>query len=101
MTATDSDGNSATLPVTVTVTNVDEMPVVSSSGANCEENAGKTGYDCDYAENGKGPVATFTAVDPEGAAVSWDLDTPQAGPTMSALQHLEGRGAHLQFLPRL
>ena len=50
-----------------------------SVGANCEENAGKTGYDCDYAENGKGPVATFTAVDPEGAAVSWDLDDTWRG----------------------
>ena len=28
----------------------------------------------DYAENGTGSVATFTATDPEGAAVSWDLD---------------------------
>ena len=33
VTATDSDGNSATLPVTVTVMGVDEMPVVSVSGA--------------------------------------------------------------------
>ena len=75
VTATDSDGNSATLPVTVTVTPVDETPAVSGSGAGCEENADETGYDCDYAENGKDPVATFTATDPEGAAVSWDLDT--------------------------
>ena len=75
VTATDSDGNSTTLPVTVTVTPVDEMPVVSGSGAGCEENADETGYDCEYAENGKDPVATFTATDPEMAAVSWDLDT--------------------------
>ena len=75
VTATDSDGEMATLAVTVTVANVDEMPAVSGSGANCEENANKTGYDCEYAENGTDPVATFTATDPEGAAVSWDLDT--------------------------
>ena len=74
MTATDSAGISATLPVTVTVTNVDEMPDVSGSVAGCEENAEKTGYECEYAEKGTGPVATFTAIDPEGAAVSWDLD---------------------------
>ena len=27
----------------------------------------------EYAENGTGPVATYTAVDPEGAAVKWSL----------------------------
>ena len=75
VTATDSDGNKATLAVTVTVTDANEMPAVSGSGAGCEENADETGYDCEYAENGKDPVATFTATDPEGAAVSWDLDT--------------------------
>ena len=75
VTATDSDGSMATLAVTVTVTNVDEMPAVSRRpGAGCEENADETGYDCEYAENGRDPVATFTATDPEGAAVSWDLD---------------------------
>ena len=47
---------------------------LSGSGADCEENADKTGYDCEYPEKGTGPVATFTATDPEGAAVSWDLD---------------------------
>ena len=49
-----------------------------SSGAGCEENSDKTGYDCEYAENGNDPVATFTAKDPEGAVVSWDLD-PDGG----------------------
>ena len=44
------------------------------SGAGCEENSDKTGYDCEYAENGNDPVATFTATDPEGNPVSWDLD---------------------------
>ena len=79
VTATDSDGSSATLSVTVTVTPVDEMPVVSGSGAGCEENAAKTGYDCEYAENDTDPVATFTATDPEGAAVWWDLDGADSG----------------------
>ena len=73
VTATDSDGNTATLAVTVSVTNADEMPDVSGSGAGCEEKTDKTGYECEYAENGTGPVATFTATDPEGAAVRWDL----------------------------
>ena len=74
VTATDSDANSATLPVTITVTPVDEMPVVSGSGEGCEENTDKTGYECEYAENGNDAVATFTATDPEGNPVSWDLD---------------------------
>ena len=49
---------------------------LSGSGADCEENADKSGYDCEYPEKGKDPVATFTATDPEGAAVSWDLVDP-------------------------
>ena len=28
----------------------------------------------EYPENGTGPVATFTAIDPEGESVSWDVD---------------------------
>ena len=48
---------------------------VSGSGAGCEENTDKTGYDCEYGEEGTGPVATFTATDPERGPVSWDLDT--------------------------
>ena len=27
----------------------------------------------EYAENGTGPVATYTAVDPEGVAIKWSL----------------------------
>ena len=73
VTATDSDGSSATLVVTVKVTNADEMPDVSSSSADCEETSDKMGYDCDYEENGTGPVATFTATDPEGDPVLWDI----------------------------
>ena len=45
---------------------------VSGSGAGCEETSDKMGYDCEYAENDTGAVATFTATDPEGAAVSWE-----------------------------
>ena len=32
-----------------------------------------------YAENGTGPVATYTAVDPEGTAVKWSLSGDDAG----------------------
>ena len=33
----------------------------------------------EYAENGAGPVATYTAVDPEGTAVKWSLSGVDAG----------------------
>ena len=58
---------------------------ISGSGAGCEETADETGYDCEYAENGEDAVATFTATDPEGAAVSWDLVTD--GTSISGFTH--------------
>ena len=36
----------------------------------------------EYAENGTGPVATYTAMDPEGAMVMWSLDGDDAGDFM-------------------
>ena len=51
--------------VKVTVTGVDDAPTVSGPSSE------------DYVENGKGPVATFTAEDPEGATpITWSLATP-------------------------
>ena len=60
--AEDSFGESASIMVTINVTDMDEAPDV-------------TGDDmAEYAENGTGPVATYTAVDPEGADItSWTL----------------------------
>ena len=59
--AEDSFGATASIDVTITVTDVDEMPDVS-------------GMDMiDYAENGTGAVATYSAADPEGASVTWGL----------------------------
>ena len=52
VTAEDSFGASATITVTVTVTDVDETPDVTGDAS------------IEYAENGTGPVATYTAVDP-------------------------------------
>ena len=42
------------------------------------------GLERDYAENGADPVATFTAVDPEGRTVYWDLlvELPVPAPTV-------------------
>ena len=34
----------------------------------------------EYAENGMGPVATFTATDPEGKTPVWSLPTADADP---------------------
>ena len=60
--AEDSFGASSSIAVTIMVTNVDEAPDVSGAEAT------------EYAENGTGAVAPYTAVDPEGTAItSWTL----------------------------
>ena len=59
--AADSFGDYATIDVTIMVTQVNEAPPVMGEAT------------VEYAENGDGPVATYTAVDPEGAAVKWSL----------------------------
>ena len=61
--ATDSFGATASIDVTITVTDVNEGPEITGSAQE------------DYPENGTGSVATFTAVDPELAgAITWSLD---------------------------
>ena len=62
--ATDSYGESASIAVTITVTDENEGPEV-------------TGQDSvEYPEKGEGAVATYTATDPELAgAVTWSLAT--------------------------
>ena len=61
VTATDSLGLSSTITVTINVTNVDEMPDLEGEAPE------------EYAENGTGAVATFTAEDPEGETITWSL----------------------------
>ena len=56
-----------THPVTVTVTNVDEPPILDGLA------------NVDYAEGGTGNVATYRAVDPEGATIIWTLAGAQGG----------------------
>ena len=69
----DADGNADTstddtITVTITVTNVDEPPAVTGMTA------------LDYAENGTGAVATYTATDPEGeTSFSWTLAGADSG----------------------
>ena len=59
--AEDPFGESATVMVTIMVEDVDEPPVFEAEDPE------------DYVENGKGPVETFTASDPEGLGIDWDL----------------------------
>ena len=61
VTVADPGGLSDSIDVTITVTDVNEMPEVMGDA---EE---------EYAENGTGTVAVFTAVDPEGGMVYWSL----------------------------
>ena len=61
VTATDSYGLSASTMVTIMVTNEDEDPELTGEAPE------------DYAENGTGPVATYTAVDPEDADIVWSV----------------------------
>ena len=57
--ARDSDGEIGVLPVTVTVTPVNEVPAITGNAA------------IDYAENGTGRVGSYRARDPEGEDVTW------------------------------
>ena len=59
--AQDSDGETGELPVTVTVTPVNEVPAITGNAA------------IDYAENGTGRVGSYRARDPEGEDVTWLL----------------------------
>ena len=62
VTATDPSGLDDDIRVTITVTNVDEVPELSGASA------------VDYAEEGTGAVATYTARDPERAGtIEWTL----------------------------
>jgi len=62
-----SDGNTrVTRDVTVTVTGVNEAPVISGDATK------------NYAENGTGAVATYTATDPESDTITWSLSGTDA-----------------------
>ena len=61
VTAADSFGASSTITVTIKVDGVDEMPELVGEAPE------------EYAENGTGAVATFTATDPEGKSITWTL----------------------------
>ena len=67
VTATDPSLASATARVTITVTQVDEPPIISGDDPGV------------YAENGTGSVADYNAVDPERARIVWTLVGADAG----------------------
>ena len=74
ITATDSFSDSASIDVTIRVTDVDEAPKISEGGLAI------TGMmSVDYAENGTDAVATYDATGPESANASWTLDGDDAG----------------------
>ena len=58
-----------TLDVTITVTNVDEDPVISG-----ETDGDTADPNFDFQENNAAPVHRFSAIDPEGTAITWDLE---------------------------
>ena len=67
LTATDPFGLSGSTMVTLTVTDFNEMPDFTADDPD------------DYAENGEGAVATFTATDPEGADIVWTTGGTDGG----------------------
>ena len=67
VTATDTSGEDDTITVTITVTDVDEPPEFTSGPDTVS-----------YAETATGPVATYTAVDPEEGRVVWDVSGEDA-----------------------
>ena len=66
VTASDSGGLSDSIDVTITVTGVDETPVIAGDAA------------LNYAENGTAAVATYSATDPESATITWSLEGDDA-----------------------
>ena len=67
VTATDREDVSDTIEVTITVINVDEPPVLEGK------------FSINYAENGAGTVAAYTAVDPENVLIAWSLSGDDSG----------------------
>ena len=78
VTATDSSGdeanNSASITVTIYVTDLDEGPIVSSGGL-----AVSGPSSADYAEDRTDAVATYTATGPDAAQATWSLSGDDAG----------------------
>ena len=74
VTATDPDGLSASIDVTIMVTNEDEPPEIMVGGLAISGMS--MAY---YAENGTGMVADYDAVGPDAASATWRLSGADAG----------------------
>ena len=64
VTATDPSGAAVRIPVTINVTNRDDPAEIGGSSS------------IDFAENGTGPVDTFTVYDQDGDVIGWSLGGP-------------------------
>ena len=74
VTAADPDGEMASVDVTITVTDVDEAPKIIAGGLVVRGTS-----DTNYAENGMGMVATYSAAGPDAADATWDVSGADAG----------------------
>ena len=74
VTATDSDGASASIDVTIKVTNVDEAPMIMAGGLAI---SGMTSVE--YAEDRRDAVATYRASGPDADMAIWSLEGADAG----------------------
>ena len=72
--AEDSFGESASIMVTIAVTDVDEAPKIVLGGLAISGQGA-----IEYAENGRGMVATYTAIGPDAASATWSLSGADAG----------------------
>ena len=74
VTANDPNGLSASVDVTIMVTDVDEAPEIIAGGLVVTGTS-----DINYAENGTGMVATYSAAGPDAADATWSLSGADAG----------------------
>ena len=74
VTATDPNGEMASMDVTIMVTDMDEAPKIIVGGL-VVTGAGDT----NYAENGMGMVATYSAAGPDADMASWSLSGADEG----------------------
>ena len=68
----------ATIAVTITVTNVDEKPISFTGEKTIEHPEGTTALDTDLSNGDTANPATYTATDPEGGAVTFTLSGDDA-----------------------
>ena len=79
VTATDSSNeanNSASIEVTIYVTDLDEAPMIIDRRLGQYQGTSSV---ADYAENGTDAVATYTASGPNAASANWSLEGADAG----------------------